>query len=115
MNIDEKLVCIDKLSFCYNRIYYLRVLCDEQGRAGDALRLERRRTRLKLELDELLVSLYQDWMGEAEALQDKLISSNEVINRSIKDIQSQIQTAQNTTKVIGYLDDVINLAANLIP
>ena len=113
--MDEKLLCLDRLSFCYNRTYYLRALCNEQGLAEEAVRLDRRRARLKLELDELLVCLYQDWMGEAKALQEKLITSNEDVNKSIKDIQDQIQTAQNITKVIGCLDDVINLAAKLVP
>ena len=115
MNIEDKLLCVDRLSFCYNRTYYLKVLCEEQGLTDEAARIERRRERLKLELAGLLDSLFLDWMGEAKVLQEKLITSNEGVNKSIIDIQNQIYTAQNVTKVIGYLDDVINLAANLVP
>jgi hypothetical protein len=37
------------------------------------------------------------------------------VNQSVKDIQSNVNTAQNIVKELGYLDQAIAIAAKLTP
>ena len=114
MKASDKNLLLDRLSVCYNRTNYLKALCEEQALTDEAARLDRRKARLKLEIDGLLLDLYQDWMGDAQKLKGKLDESNKAVDKAVKDIEQKIQTAENIVKAIGYIDDVIEIAADLV-
>ena len=114
MKTSEKNTLLDNLSVCYNRTNYLKALSEEQGRTDEAKRFSRRKDRLKLEIDGLLRDLYQEWIGDAKALREKIEVSNKALDESIKDIEQDIETAQNIVKAIGYIDDVIDIADRLV-
>jgi hypothetical protein len=115
MKPSEKNLLLDRLSVCYNRANYLMALCQEQALADEAARMGRRKARLKLEIDGLLRDLYEEWDGEAKALKTRLEDSNKAIDGAIKDIERKIKGAQNVVRAIGYIDNVIKIAADLIP
>ncbi|MCF7762428.1 MAG: hypothetical protein K9N62_02020 [Verrucomicrobia bacterium] len=114
MKPTEKNLLLDRLSVCYNRINYLKALCEEQGLIDEAVRLGRRKDRLKLEIDGLLRDLYQDWIGDASALRKRLDVSNKAIDAAVKDIEKKIKLAENIVKVLGYIDEGIEIAAGLV-
>lgn len=114
MNKSEKNLLLDKLSVCYNRANYLKTLCEEQNLPDEASQFERRKARLKLEIDGLLRDLYQDWIGSASKLKEKLDQGNAEVETAIKSIEKNIKTANNIAKAIGYLDDAIKIAADLV-
>ncbi|MGJ8654498.1 MAG: hypothetical protein ACSHX8_14655 [Opitutaceae bacterium] len=115
MKISDKNILLDKLSISYNRTNYLKILCEEEGLLDQALKLERRRSRLKLEIDALLRDLYQDWIGDAKSLKGNIDGSNKKLKEAIKDIEKKIKIAQNIVKAVGYIDDVIKVATDLVP
>ncbi len=114
MKPTEKNILLDRLSVCYNRTNYLKALCEEQNLPDEAARFARRKERLKLEIDGLLRDLYHDWIGDAKAFSKKLGDSNKDVEKAVKDIEQNIKTAENIVKVIGYIDDVIEIAAGLV-
>jgi len=115
MTISEKNELLDRLSVCYNRTNYLKILCEEKNKPDEAAKLEKLKERLKLKIDGLLRDLYQNWIGSANELKIDLDKSNIELDKCIKEIEGDIETAQNIIKGIGYIDDVIKQAANLIP
>jgi hypothetical protein len=114
MKPTEKNLLLDRLSVCYNRANYLKALCEEQALTDEAARFDRRKARLKLEIDGLLRDLYQDWIGDAKTLKGKLDESNKAVDKAIKDIEQKIKTAENVVKALGCIDDAIKIAANLV-
>jgi len=114
MKPTEKNLLLDTLSVCYNRANYLKALCEEQGLVDEAMRFGRRKDRLKVEIDGLLRDLYLDWIGDANALKNKLDESNKAVDAAVKDIERKIETAQNIVKALGYIDDAIKIAAGLV-
>jgi len=114
MKTSEKNQLLDKLSVAYNRVSYLLALCEEQGLAEEAVQLARRKDRLKLEIDGLLRDISSDWIGQSQAVKKTLTQFNTDIQKAIKDIEKKIKLAENIAKAIGYVDDVIKIAADLV-
>jgi len=116
MTISEKNELLDTLSIRYNRVNYLKILAGEKKSSPDVIKqIEQRKNRLKTEIDKLLRDLYLNWIGDAAQLKNSLDSKNKEVNQCIADIEKDIHIAQNIVKVLGYVDDVINIAAALIP
>ncbi len=114
MTSAEKNELLDQLSVCYNRTNYLKIVCEEAGSANEAAQLGRRKARLEIEIDGLLRDLLHDWIGDAKSLGATLEKSNGALDKCIKDIEGKIKTAQNIVKAIGYIDDAIKIAAELV-
>ncbi|MCX7095024.1 MAG: hypothetical protein NTY50_16440 [Methylobacter sp.] len=114
MKPTEKNLLLDALSVSYNRTNYLKALCEEQALTEEAGQLDRRKARLKLEIDGLLHDLYDNWIGDAKTLNGQLDESNKAVDKAVKDIEQKVKTAENVVKAIGYIDDVIKIAAGLV-
>ena len=114
MTISEKNVLLDNLSVCYNRVNYLKIKAEEKNQPDTAAQFERRKSRLKNEIDGLLRDLYASWIGDAAQLTTKLTASNKDLNACIADIEKDIKFAENVVKALGYVDDVIKIAADLV-
>ena len=115
MTISEKNELLDKLSICYNRVNYLKILAEEKKSSPDVItQIDRRKNRLKTEIDMLLRDLYTNWIGDAVQLKKSVDNSNKGLNQCITDIEKDISIAQNIMKALGYVDDVIKLAGGLV-
>ncbi|MFZ3091163.1 MAG: hypothetical protein WA240_11145 [Nitrospirota bacterium] len=115
MTISEKNELLDNMSICYNRINYLKIISEEKNQPDMTAQLERRKNRLKIEIDGLLRDLYATWIGDAAQLENKLTNTNKELNSCIAEIEKDINFAQNIVKALGYVDDVIKVAADLVP
>ena len=114
-NTDDKNDLLDKLSVCLNRAHWARLTCEARGRSADAAKFDKRISRLQLEIDRLIQELLNDWTGSAAKLKDNLDAANAGLRDAIADIEQSVKTAQNVVKAIGYIDDVLAIAADLIP
>ena len=115
MTISEKNELLDNLSTHYNRVNYLKTLAEGKNSSPDVIaRIERRKTRLKTEIDMLLKDLYANWIGDAAQLKRSVDSGNQGLNKCIADIEGNINVAQEITEALHYVDDVINFAGDLL-
>ncbi len=114
MEKSEKNLLLDELSVCYNRINYLKTLCEEQNQPEEAAKFERRKARLKLEIDGLSRDLFDDWLGSAAELKESLKANNVSLQKAVKDIEKSVKLAQNIAKALGCVDDAIKVAADLV-
>jgi hypothetical protein len=115
MTILEKNELLDSLSTHYNRVNYLKILAEEKNSSPDVIgQIERRKTRLKTEIDMLLKDLYADWIGDAAQLKKSVDNGNQGLNGCIANIEKDIGTAQQIVKALGYVDSVIELAGDLL-
>ena len=54
MTATEKNLLLDRLSVCYNRTNYLKIVCEENKALDEAAQFDRRKARLRIEIDGLL-------------------------------------------------------------
>ncbi len=114
MRMQNKNDILDLLSVASNKASYLRAICLEQGNNADAAKFKKRRNRLRVEIDELLEEVYQDWIGDANELKTNIDNANNDLKKSIDDIEQKINTAQNIVKAISYLDKMIEIASKVL-
>ncbi len=114
MNIEEKKLLLDELCSTYQATSHARMLCVEKGLKAEAKELKKNQRLLDVEIDELLVEMYSNWIGEANKIIIKMKKTNNDINTCINEIKSNIDVANNIVKFIGYLDQVINTAADWV-
>ena len=115
MTISEKNELLDSLSTHYTRVNYLKILAEEKNGSPDVIaQIERRKIRLKTEIDMLLKDLYANWIGDAAQLKRSVDSGNQGLNKCIADIEGNINVAQEITEALHYVDDVINFAGDLL-
>jgi len=114
MTATEKNLLLDRLSVCYNRTNYLKIVCEENKALDEAAQFDRRKARLKIEIEGLLRDLYHNWIGDAKTLKGKLDDSNRALDKCIKNIEADIKTAENLLQAVGYIDDIIKVAVDLV-
>ena len=115
MTISEKNELLDNLSTHYTRVNYLKVLAEEKKSSPEVIeQAEQRKTRLKTEIDMLLKDLYANWNGDATQLKRSVESGNQGLSRCIADIERDVDIAQKMVEALGYVDDVIDLAGDLL-
>ena len=115
MTISQKNELLDSLSTHYTRVNYLKILAEEKKSSPDVIaKIEGRKTRLKTEIDMLLKDLYANWMGDAAQLKKSVDSGNQGLNRCIADIEGDVNVAQKIVEALDYVDEVINLAGDLL-
>jgi hypothetical protein len=111
----DKMQLLNNVSTSINATTYLKIWCDQnQGRTNSddyALRLN----RLNALYTTLSNALWKDWIGDAATVKKNLQAATDNVSQSVKDIQSNVNTAQNIVKVLGYLDQAIAIAAKLAP
>ena len=80
----------------------------------DAEKVKTKTNKLSKKVDSLLSALMQDWIGLAKLTIESIKKTNENLQKTIRDINKDVEVAKNIVKAIGYLDDVIMIAANLL-
>ena len=110
----DKNALLDKLSVCYNRTSVLLLTCQQQGLNDEAARVQIRKDRLDLETENLISNLLNDWIGVATTLGGTIDTSNQRLTQAVADIQGDINTAQNIVQALGYIDQVVGIAAKLL-
>ena len=113
MKAKRKNALLDKLSVCYNRVNYLKTLCEEQGLTDQSVQLGRRKERLKSEIDRLSRDLYVEWLGGAGTWQERFAEVSSNLEKAIKDVETRTKIAENIAKAIGCIDDIVKIAANV--
>jgi hypothetical protein len=114
MTPTQKNLLLDHLTVSYNHICTLKIICQEKGLSDEANKLDPHKAFLKERTEGLLHDLYHSWTGNAKALQDTTEDQNKRLGKCIADIQKNIDTAGNIIKAIGYIDDVVKAAADLV-
>lgn len=114
MTPNEKNHLLDALSIVYNRANYLKAVAEESGDKETSAQLGRRMDRLRLELDGLLRDFYHQWIGDAETLNGDILRRNQAIQAHLDAIKDSADRAKQFVEAIGYLDEVIELAAALV-
>jgi hypothetical protein len=111
----DKLQLLNNLSSVINSTVYLKMWCDQSRDRTNSNNYALRLNRLNALFTTLSNTLWTDWIGDAATAKKNMQAATDNVNQSVKDTQSNIHTAQNIVKAVGYLDQVIAIAAKLAP
>lgn len=111
----DKLQLLNNLSSAINATVYLKMWCDQNHDQTNSDKYALRLNRLNALYTTLSNALWTDWIGDAATVKKNMQAATDNINQSVKDIQSNVNTAQDIVKALGYLDQAIAIAAKLAP
>jgi len=111
----DKLQLLNNLSSVINATVYQKMWCDQNQDQTNSSNYALRLSRLNASYTTLSKALWEDWIGDAATVKRNMQAATDNVNQSVKDIQSNVNTAQNIVKALGYLDQVIAIAAKLAP
>lgn len=84
-----------------------------KGQNGQADQIAAKAKKLSDAIDTLLGQVMRDWVVETEAVVGDIDQANVSLQSSIQEIQNGINVAQNIVKALGYVDDVVAIAAKI--
>ena len=64
---------------------------------------------LSRKIDHLIAQTMSDWVGDAEIIIKDIKSINKKVQRSINNIQNDINVAKNVVKIIGFIDEIMEI------
>jgi hypothetical protein len=114
MTQEEKEAILDQHLICSRKADHLEITLIFQGKTDEAEQVGDKNKLLRDEIDALLGSLMDEWLGQAELVGHDLRLANTNLQRRIKDIKDKINVAENVVKALGYIDDVIRIAKKLV-
>jgi DNA integrity scanning protein DisA with diadenylate cyclase activity len=113
-NKEDKELIVDKLLITKRKGHNLEIDLMFKEMEADAKKVKTKTNKLSKKVDSLLAALMQDWIGSAKLTIESIKKTNENLQKTIRDIKKDVEVAKNIVKAIGYLDDVIMIAANLL-
>ncbi|MGD0073091.1 MAG: hypothetical protein ABSD31_01975 [Candidatus Binataceae bacterium] len=111
----DKLQLLNNLSSSINGTVYLKMWCDQNQDQTNSNNYALRLNRLNALYTTLSNALWKDWIGDAATVKKNMQAATRNVNQSVKNIQSNVNTAQNIVKALGYLDQAVAIAAKLAP
>jgi hypothetical protein len=111
----DKLQLLNNLSSSINATVYLKMWCDQNQDQTNSDNYALRLNRLNALYTTLSGALWKDWIGDAAIVKKNLQAATDNVNQSVKNIQSNVDTAQNIVKALVYLDQAIAIAVKLAP
>ena len=84
-----------------------------KGKSEDADKVAKKTAELSGKIDALLVSVIDNWLGRKDVIIQGIKEANTSLQKSIRQIQNDVETAKNIERAIGYIDDVVVIAAKI--
>lgn len=86
-----------------------------QGDNPTAAQFIRRRDRLVTEVDILWNQLFDTWAANAGELTTRAKTANKELEKEIRQIEKAFQNGRNAVQALALLDQLIDLAKDVIP
>jgi hypothetical protein len=109
----DKQQIIRRLLVAKQEAHSLEISLRFKGRNDQADQLAAKATKLSDTIDTLLGQVMVDWVVETQKIVSDIGQANVSLQSSIKEIQNGIKVAQNVVKALGYVDDVVAIAAKI--
>ena len=109
----DKQQIIRKLLVVKQDAHSLEISLRFKGRNKQADELAAKAQKLSEKIDTLLGQVMVEWAVEADEIASDIGQANASLQSSIQEIQNGIDIAQNIVKALGYVDDVVAIAAKI--
>jgi len=89
----------------------IKLLSD--GKTADAEKLGERIDKLEYTIQKLRGVVLDDWLAKVDGFRTKIGQMNAEVQEAVDDIKDDIKTAERVVKLMGYIDDAVELAAKV--
>lgn len=109
VSMTEKQVIIQQLLAAKTRAYQAEVKLLLKRKPEEANEVKTHGKELSRKIDRLIAQTMSDWVVDAEIIIKDVKSTNKKIQRSINDIQNDVTVAKNVVKIVGFIDDIVEI------
>lgn len=109
----SKLEIIQSLLVTKQKAHSLEISLRFKAMNDEADEVSQKAGELSQQIDTLLGQVIDDWFGQTGAILESIGKANSSLQRSIRQIQKGLSIARNLVKAVGYIDDVVSIAAKL--
>ena len=113
MSHAEKLELINFLIFLRGKLQSLAIKLLLLGE--DPAKVDEAEMKLAKRINQLRISLLQQWQGDASALMTELRLSNEKAQRHLRELKDSQDRAGKLADILGLIDRGLGALAGLVP
>lgn len=111
---EDKESIVDNLLITKRKGHNLEIDLMFKGMEAEAKKIKTETDKLSKQVDNLLAQLMTDWIGSAKTTIESTRKTNQNLQKAIRDIKKDVEVAKNIAKAVGYLDEAIKIAVNLL-
>lgn len=68
---------------------------------------------LSRKIDALIADSMSEWLGDSEVIVEDVRSINRKFQRSIHEIQNDVDITKNVVNIVGFIDEVVDIVVAL--
>ncbi len=110
----EKQKIIQQLLAAKTKSYRAEVILLLKREPEQASLVKTKGKELSRKIDHLIMQSISDWLGESEIIINDVQLTNQKIQRSINNIQNDVNIANNVVKIVGFIDDIIKIVSAIV-
>ena len=110
---DDKLELTQKLMVTRQEAGNLEMELRFSGKHAEADQARQRARDLQTQIDRLLGAVIDEWTEAASVNASEIDQANADVETTIAAVRQRTETAQDITRAIGLIDDVVAMAARI--
>lgn len=111
---EDKESVVDQLLMVKRKGHMLEIDLRFEKMEDEAEEVKGKTDKLSEEIENLLADLMKDWVGSAKETIESIKKTNKKLQDAIRDIKKDVEVAKNIVKAVGFLDEAIVIAVNLL-
>jgi len=113
ISMTKKQEVIQNLLATKTKAYQAEVKLLLKGKPEEADKVKTHGKELSRKIDDLIGQTMSEWTGNANNIIKDVKAINTKVQRSISEIQKNVKVAKNVVKLVGYIDDVVEIVDSL--
>ncbi len=110
ISMTKKQEVIQQLLAAKTKAYQAEVKLLLKRKPTEADEIKRHGKELSRKIDNLIAQTMAEWTGNAQKIIGDVRQINKKVQRSINDINNNVNVANNVVKLVGFIDDVVDIA-----
>lgn len=111
----SKTEAIQSMQVTLQRCQNLELIVRFRGDVHSASQIGAKNKVLRKQIDNLIIEAMKDWLKDAQEVTANIKTANKALQTSITNVKNKKAAGENIVKALGLVDDVISIAASLLP
>ena len=113
VSMTKKQEIIQLLLAAKSKAYLAEVKLLLKRKSDEANEVKTHGKELSRKIDRLIAQTMSDWLEDAEIIIKNVKSTNKKLQRSINDIQNDVNIAKNIVKIVGFIDEIVEIVGDI--
>lgn len=114
ISMTKKQEIIQQLLASKTKAYLVEVKLLLKQKPNEASEVKNHGKELSRKIDNLIAETMSDWTGSADKLISDVKLINQKVQRSINDINKNVNVAGNIVKLVGFIDEIVVIVDGII-